>query len=161
MEERIIKKRKQSEDIKTKEQIKSEEKRRTARLKEENEISITIVSGVKDPPKGTIQYRYTKDISSLGANIQGNYLLPVDTVVQIDLKLKNLNQIVKVLGKVKWNRVLVEGKFYEAGVEFIDTSGEAIKKLDDYISSVQKFTTLNPVGVPYWIFAKFNKDKSR
>jgi hypothetical protein len=133
--------------------------RKTERLDEENEIIITIISGIKDTPQEKIIYNYSKDISMTGTKIQGNVLLPIDTFLKIDLTLKNLKQKVTIFGKVTRNKVLIDGQSYEAGVEFVDTSGESIKKLGDYILSVKDYANLNPVGVPYWIFAKFNKPK--
>lgn len=158
MKERIIDKRlKDAEEDETEESKKAE--RKTERLDEENEITITILSGIKDVPKEKIIYNYSKDISMTGTKIQGNVLLPIDTFLKMDVTLKNLKERVTVFGKVIRNKVLVEGESYEAGVLFVDTPDESIKKLGDYILSVKDYAKLNPVGVPYWIFAKFNKPK--
>jgi hypothetical protein len=43
----------------------------------------------------------------------------------------------------------------------MDTSIDVINKLEQYISSKEKYLDLNPVGVPYWIFAKFNRGKNK
>ncbi len=138
-------------------QSKEEERRRAERLREDNEITITIISGGTNSPQEKIIYNYTKDISVGGARIQANILLPVNALLKIDLILKNLRQKITAFGKVKWNKVITENETYEAGIEFVDTPGEAIKKLEDYISCKQKYTKLNPVGMPFWMFAKFNK----
>jgi hypothetical protein len=160
MKERIIAKRlKENEEDKTEQAKKSA--RKVDRLNEQNEITITILSGIKDIPKEKIIYNSSQDISMSGTKIQGNVLLPIDTFLKIDLTLKNLKQKVTVFGKVIRNKVLVEGESYEAGVEFVDTPSESIKKLEDYILSIKDYTSLNPVGVPYWIFAKFNKPGSK
>jgi hypothetical protein len=143
------------------EQLKENAKQRAERLKEENEVVITILSRLKNHSKEKILYEYTKDISTTGVKIQGNILLPISTILQMDLMLKNLNQKVTAFGKVRWHKVLIDGQSYEAGVEFIDTSSDAIKKLQEYVASKQKFTSLNPVGVPFWIFAKFNNNKPK
>ncbi len=158
VKDRIIAKRlKDNEPDETDEVMKSA--RKAERLDEENEIVITILSEIKNLPKEKIIYNYSEDISMTGTRIQGNVLLPIDTVLKIDLILKNLKQKITVFGKVKRNKVLVEGESYEAGVEFVDTPSEAIKKLEDYILSINQYKNLNPVGVPYWIFAKFNKPR--
>jgi hypothetical protein len=135
--------------------------RQAQRLDEENEIAITILSGIPNPPKENIIYNHSKDISMAGTKIQGNVLLPIDTLLKIDLTLKNSKEKVTVFGKVMWNKVVTESESYEAGVDFVDTPSESIKKLGDYILSIQDYTNLNPVGVPYWIFAKFNKPTSK
>ena len=115
-----------------------EEKRRVKRLKEENEITITVISGGKNIPKEKIVYNYSKDISISGAKIQANIFLPVKTLLKIDFTLENLQQKITALGKVKWIKIIIENKYYEAGVEFVNTPLEAIKKLEDYISWKQK-----------------------
>jgi hypothetical protein len=158
--ESIIKKRlKKNEQDKTEQSMKSA--RKAERLDEENEIVITILSEITNPPKDKIIYNYSEDISMTGTRIQGNVLLPIDTFLKIDLILKNLKQKVSVFGKVKRNKVITEGESYEAGVEFVDTPSESIKKLEDYILSINQYKNLNPVGVPYWIFAKFHKPASK
>jgi hypothetical protein len=160
MKERIITKRlKITEPDKTELAMKAA--RKAERLDEENEIVITILSEIKDMPKEKIRYNYSEDISMIGTRILGNVLLPIDTSLKIDLILKNLKQKVTVFGKVRRNKILIEGESYEAGVEFVDTPSESIKKLENYILSINQYKNLNPVGVPYWIFAKFNKPTSK
>ena len=115
-----------------------DEKRKLERLKEINEITITVISNRKNLPKGKIPYNNSKDISVSGAKIQTNILLPVDTLLKIDFKLMTLEEQITALGKVKWLKVLIEDKSYEAGVEFVNAPIDAIKKLEDYISWKQK-----------------------
>ena len=122
-----------------------DERRRAQRLEEENEITITIVSGGEKPPKEKILYNYSKDISVSGARIQAHIFLPVDSLLKIEMTLKNLRQMITVIGKVKWIKVVFEDESYEAGVEFFNTPpSDGIKKLADYISWKQKSTSLYP-----------------
>lgn len=158
MEESIIKKR-QNDGKDDENELAQKAARKSERLDEENEIVITILSDIKDVPKEKIVYNYSKDISMSGTKIQGNFLLPVGTNLKIELTLKNAKEKVTVFGKVRRNKVVGNGQYYEAGVEFVDTPAESIKKLGDYIVSINDYRNLNPVGVPYWIFAKFNKPK--
>jgi hypothetical protein len=122
-----------------------DEKRRERRLKDENEITIHIVPGGKKPLKEKFFYNYSKDISMSGARIQSHSFLPVETHLMIEMKLKTLHQMITVLGKVKWIKNIFGEEFYEEGVEFVNTPDEAIKKLGDYISWKQKYTSLYPV----------------
>jgi hypothetical protein len=122
-----------------------DEKRRERRLKDENEITIHIVPGGKKPLKEKFFYNYSKDISMSGARIQSHSFLPIDTHLMIEMKLKTLHQMITVLGKVKWIKNIFGEEFYEEGVEFVNTPDEAIKKLGDYISWKQKYTSLYPV----------------
>jgi len=115
-----------------------DEKRRAKRLKEDIEITITVISGGKNIPREKILYNYSKDISVSGARIMANILLPVDTLLKVDFTLKNLQQKITALGKVKWIRILFSDESYEAGMEFVNTPQEAINKIADYISWKQK-----------------------
>ena len=81
-----------------------DERRRSSRLKDENEIIITVISNRKKLSKETISYNYSKDISVSGAKIQTNILLPIDTLLKIDFKLKTLAQQITALGKVEPRR---------------------------------------------------------
>jgi len=138
---------------------KNSEKRKSQRLREEHEVTITIISDEKNLPKGKNIHEHSKDISASGAKIEGNMLLPVDTLVNIDLTLASLHQKITALGKIKWIKIIKEGDSYDAGVEFVNTPNEAIKKIEDYISLKQQYKSLNPVAVPFWIFAKYNRSK--
>ncbi len=108
-----------------------EERRRAPRIKEENEVAITVVSGGKNLPEEEIKDNYTKDISVCGAKIQTNVLLPVNTLLEIDFTSKGMRQQMKILGKVKWGKVINENESYEVGVEFYP--GKEIEKLENYI----------------------------
>jgi hypothetical protein len=119
------------------------EKRKAPRLKEENEVTITVVSGRHNLSKEVMHNR-SQDISVSGARIQAHLFLPVDTLLKIDITLKNVHQMITVLGKVKWIKIIYDGESYEEGVEFVNTPDEAIKKLKDYISWKQTFKSLNP-----------------
>jgi len=131
------------------ERLVMEEKRKEERLKKENEITINIVSEDTFIPidewsklqelnkidenssQEKIPYNYSKDISVSGARMQGNILLPVDTIIKIDITLDNLQQNITTIGKVKWNKVIIKNESYEAGVEFVDTPDDAIQKLHE------------------------------
>lgn len=111
-----------------------EDRRKTPRIKEENEVTITVVPGENNFPKEKIIDNFTKDISAGGARIQTNILLPVDSLIELEFTSRGLQQQINSLGQVKWVRVLIEDESYEAGVEFSGDPGEAIRKLEDYIS---------------------------
>jgi hypothetical protein len=122
------------------------ERRKAPRLEEENEITITIVSGGNNPPKRKIIYNHSKDISVSGARIQAHVFLPVDTLLMIEMTLKTVRQMITVLGKVKWIKIIFEDESYEAGVELVNTPREAIHKLENYISWKQKYKSINKGG---------------
>lgn len=111
-----------------------DEKRRAKRLKEENEINATIVSGGGNHPKERVIYNHGKDISVSGAKIQANVFLPVDTLLEMDILLKDLSHKITAFGKVKWSKMMADHESYETGLEFVSSPPEAIPALADYIS---------------------------
>ena len=113
-----------------------EERRRAPRIKEENEATIKVVSGGKNLPEEEINGNHTKDISVCGAKIQTNILLPVNTIIELDITSKVVHQQIKILGKIKWSKVINENESYEFGVEFYPS--KEIETLDDYISGQLK-----------------------
>src|SRR5271157_2065901 len=113
-----------------------EERRRAPRIKEENETTIKVVSGGKNLPEEEINDNQTKDISVCGAKIHTNILLPVNTLLELDFTSKGVHQQIKILGKVKWSKVIKENESYEIGVEFYPS--KEIETLDDYISGQLK-----------------------
>ncbi len=137
----------------------NEEQRKRERLKEQHDVAITIVSDNDKLSKMKKFYHLSKDLSGSGVKICGDMFLPVGTMVKMELKLENLHQKIIALGRVKWIKAIVEDVSYEAGVEFIETPEETIKKIEDYISWKQQYKSLNPIGMPFWVFAKFNKTK--
>jgi PilZ domain. len=115
-----------------------EEKRRAPRIKEENEVTITVDSEENNLSQAKIRdifiNNYTKDISESGAGIKTNIRLPVDALIELEFTSKGVRQQIKTLGKVKWVKVIIQDESYEAGVEFCGAPSDAIKKLGDYIS---------------------------
>jgi len=112
------------------------ERRRAERLVQENEITIKVVSTDKLPSNKTIIYDISKDVSVSGARIQTNTFFPLNTLLKIQLVLKNPARMVVALGKVKWIRSLFGDESYEAGLEFVDTSSETIQMLADHVSKI-------------------------
>jgi hypothetical protein len=92
--------------------------------------------------KGKRLNNYSLDISVSGAKIQSNTPLPVDTLIRIKIKLKKIGKRITTIGKVKWTNGLSMNKFYEAGVEFVDTSCKSILVLEEYIASYQSILVL-------------------
>jgi len=58
-----------------------EERRKTPRLQEENEVTITVISDINNFPKEKIINNFTKDLSAGGAKLQTNILFPVDSLI--------------------------------------------------------------------------------
>ena len=126
-----LKERKESGGLNEKECIK--ERRRVPRMKEQNEVTITVVSGENNLPKEIIIDNYTKNVSLLGVKIQTHTFLPVRTIVELDFISKAVNQQIKTIGRVRWVKAIIENKSYEVGLEFFSNSSDAIKRLGDYV----------------------------
>ena len=135
------------------------ERRKAIRLKEMNEITTTVISGDSHLSKDRVFYNLSEDISVSGARIRGNTFLPVDTVLKIDITLTTLKQKITALAKVKWIQSIFEDKWYEAGVEFMNTQSDMMRKLEPYILCRQNYTGLHACA-PVYVFEKFNNPKS-
>jgi hypothetical protein len=125
-----------------------DDRRRAPRLQEENEVTITVVSGEQDIPQETVIHNRSKDISTSGARIQANLYLPVDTLVMLEMTLSTVRQMITVIGKVKWIKIIYEDESYEAGVEFVNTPSDAIRKLRDYVSWKMEYKKSKKISTP-------------
>lgn len=117
------------------------ERRKAPRLKEESDVTITVVSEGKHQK---VICDSSKDISVYGARIHSRDFFPVDTLLDIDFATKSVHEKIKALGRVKWIKVIIEDESYEVGVEFVESPDEAVKKLEDYISWKQNHSSRNP-----------------
>ncbi|MBN1365211.1 MAG: PilZ domain-containing protein, partial [Syntrophaceae bacterium] len=133
------------------------ERRKAERIKECNEITVSVIPGETNLPKEKISYNYSEDISVSGAKIRGNILLPIDTLLKIDFTLETLKKQITALGKVKWIKIIIKDEYYQAGIEFVNTASEAIQKIQDYIAWKQKSASLKS----FWISAKYNEEEKR
>jgi hypothetical protein len=131
-----------------------QEKRKFQRLNELNRVSVTPLAENAEVPEGIIFYNYSENLSVSGTKIRGNILLPVGTLVRIEFTLKNPDQKISVTGRVKWNKVIIENHYCEAGVEFVDTPAETFSALQDYIASRQAQKNSDPLKNLFRFFSK-------
>jgi len=115
-----------------------DERRRTPRIKEENKVAITVISGEENLPEKKINYYLSKDISKSGIRIQTNIFLPVNTQLKLEVTLKDSPQMITAFAKVIWIKSFSNVGFHEAGLEFFNTSNEIIQQLEDYILQKHK-----------------------
>ncbi len=111
-----------------------EEKRKAERLEDVNEMVISIISREDNLPKEEICFSHSKDISVYGIRLRATIILSIDSILKVDFTLKDLQQQITTFGKVKWIKVIIDDQYYEAGLEFVDTPSDAIRKIEDYIS---------------------------
>jgi c-di-GMP-binding flagellar brake protein YcgR len=110
-----------------------EERRKAPRIQEDSEVTITIAAKGSGFPEETVIHNRGKDISTSGIRIKSNIILPIDTLLMMDIKLKYLQQKIGAMGKIKWIKIIVEDESYELGVQFVSSPREARQKLAEYI----------------------------
>jgi hypothetical protein len=119
------------------------DRRRMKRQEDSNEISVTVLPDGKNFPEKTVFHNYSKDISVFGARIRSDIILPVNTSISMEMKLKTMYPMIITYGKVKWIKP-VNDKSFEAGIEFSHTSKTEILKLARYLSWQRNFSVLFP-----------------
>ena len=109
------------------------EKRREKRLEEETKVAIRILPDEEQEIDESVVYALTKDISSGGVKILTDKMLPVDTLLEIEMTLSRMRKIVSAKGKVRWLKPLYDGGVFEVGLQFVDTPPESIILLLEYV----------------------------
>ena len=112
------------------------EKRKAKRILEENKVKITQTYKDKLPPDEKIIYGLTKDISSGGARIQGNTFLPIDTLLKIELSLKEPFRLISAIGKVRWVKKPYR-ELFQMGIEFMEMSPGSKNVLEEHIDELE------------------------
>ena len=102
------------------------DKRREQRVEEETKVAIRVLPEDKYAHDKNVVYALTKDISSGGVKVLTDKMLPIDTLLHIELTLTKLRKLVTVTGKVRWVKRLYDDDVFEMGVEFVDTPPESI-----------------------------------
>jgi hypothetical protein len=110
-----------------------QEQRREPRQEDTNELTIE----PREPEKlGLIKRKYyarTRNASPSGLKLECEVPFPVDTALAIRLHSPKTGKLIQATGKVKWVTKLEEGRVYELGIEFVDTSISAIMDLLEHI----------------------------
>ncbi|MBN1472319.1 MAG: PilZ domain-containing protein [Syntrophaceae bacterium] len=138
------------------EKIVSKDRRKDERVKEYNEVTISVISPRENIPKEKFVYNLIEDISKSGAKIRSNILLPVNTLVKLDFTLETLQKQITAVGKVKWIKVIIKDKLYNSGVELVDTPSEATHIIMDYIAKRKKLSDTSLL-----IHAKIDEPQSK
>jgi hypothetical protein len=109
------------------------EQRREPRLEDVNELTIEPREAEKLGLERRKYYARTRDASPSGLKLECEVPFPVDTALDIRLQSPKTRKLIQATGKVKWVTELEEGKAYEIGLEFVDTSISAIMDLLEHI----------------------------
>jgi c-di-GMP-binding flagellar brake protein YcgR len=99
-----------------------EERRRDSRIKEEDKVVIELLTNGQPPAEKTILNALTKDISPGGVRLTTNMLLPVNTLLKVEVVLSRRRRVVQATGIVRWARTIYDEEMFEIGIEFTQIS---------------------------------------
>jgi c-di-GMP-binding flagellar brake protein YcgR len=109
------------------------EKRRTERIKEKTQVTITPFDPCDLSAGSKIIHHMTKDISLGGIRIQSNIFIPINSMLKMELSLRAPTRLITAYGKVRWIKSFSKDELFEIGIEFVDTSQEIIRILKNHI----------------------------
>ena len=115
-----------------------DEKRKEKRIEEEIKVAIKLLPEDKYQHDKNVVYALTKDISSGGVKIVTDKLLPVDTVMKMELTLAKIRKLVEATAIVRWVNRLYDDDVFEMGLEFVDTPAESVMLLLEYIYGLEE-----------------------
>jgi len=80
-----------------------------------------------------LYYGRTKNASPSGLKIDCDVQFPVGTVLSIKLQSPRTRQLIQAAGQVKWVTPMDDGRYFEIGLEFVETSVRSIMELLEHI----------------------------
>ena len=98
------------------------EKRRDSRIDEEDKVLIELLTNGRPPADKTIINALTKDVSPGGVRLLTNVLLPVNTLLKMEIVLSQRRRQVHAMGVVRWAHSMYEEEMFEIGIEFTQIS---------------------------------------
>jgi c-di-GMP-binding flagellar brake protein YcgR len=98
------------------------ERRRDSRISEEDKVLIELLTNGRPPADKTIINALTKDVSPGGVRLLTNILLPVNTLLKMEIVLSRRRRVVHAMGMVRWAHSMYEEEMFEIGIEFTQIS---------------------------------------
>ena len=98
------------------------ERRRDSRITEEDKVLIELLTNGQPPADRTIINALTRDVSAGGVRLLANVLLPVGTLLKVEVVLSGRRRVVHATGIVRWARPVYEEELFEIGIEFTNIS---------------------------------------
>jgi Tfp pilus assembly protein PilZ len=81
------------------------------------------------------------DLSEGGIRINFNEFVPLDTEIELTIKLKDQATVITLLGKVVWVKQVPFSDRYQIGLEFagndLDSATESSQEIHQYINSLR------------------------
>ncbi len=100
------------------------ERRIDSRIREEDKVVVELLSDIDPPPTKKVFNALTKDISPGGVRLMTNILLPVGSLIKMELALSKRRKLIQATGKICWSRSIYSEELFEMGVEFTEIALE-------------------------------------
>jgi Tfp pilus assembly protein PilZ len=121
----------------TKRKEKRGKERQERRREPRSADGCTITLSPREPQarrgNNVLYYARTKDASPSGLKIDTDVPFPVGTVFSIKLQSPRTRQLIQASAEVKWVTPKDEGRSFEVGLEFVETSVRSIMDLLEHI----------------------------
>lgn len=118
------------------------ERRRARRISEKAEATISPASTDYLDLDKKVARCLTEDISIKGIKIQSEKFLPVNSILKIQLSLRDPTRLINVWGKIRWVRQLKACEVFEMGIEIVGTSKEGLgilkRHIEDSLETVKE-----------------------
>ena len=118
------------------------EKRGARRINEKTEVTISPTSADDLDLDKKVARCLTENISIKGIKIQSEKFLPIDSVLKIQLALRDPTRLISVWGKIRWVKKLKACEVFEMGIEIVGTSREDIgilkRHIEDSLEAVKE-----------------------
>jgi hypothetical protein len=109
------------------------EKRGARRINEKAEVTLSPASlDCLDLDKKVARC-LTEDISIKGIKIQSEKFFPINSILKIQLSLRDPTRLINVWGKIRWIRKLKACEVFEMGIQIVGTSREDLGILKRHI----------------------------
>lgn len=97
-------------------------------------INISFPVECRALPRGNYFYTVSKDLSSGGVKIISDTFLPRDYLMKVYINL--VDTIINLKAKVAWCNKLRASDKYNAGLEFVDATGESQQNISQFLSRI-------------------------
>lgn len=94
------------------------ERRKEPRKREENKVTIEVLSGDVDSPAGKAVHALTQDISTGGLRVLTDVGFKVGARLKLRVVLTKTHKVLDLEGTVRWSKSVYENELYEIGIEF-------------------------------------------
>ena len=80
----------------------------------------------------------TKDIATGGLRCLSSSILPVSTLIELEVVLNKGSEPLNVRGRTVWFRTIPQSEQFDVGIAFLDLSGISKRRLSTYIDDLSR-----------------------